>query len=237
MPTMLAVDGAGVGKAFAGRWVLEDVDLAVEAGRCLAVLGRNGSGKTTLLRLLSGALLPDRGQLRIVGRDAATDPDGVRGSVGVHMGEDRAWYWRLTGRRNLEFFAELWPRGRVDRQVIGEVLDLTGLTGDADRPVAEYSTGMRARLGLARALLPRAPVLVLDEPTRSVDAAGSSEFQAVLKAVMAGVGTTVTLATHDLDEAATLADHVVVLDGGRASQRDAGASTADLAVLVDADNA
>jgi ABC-2 type transport system ATP-binding protein len=231
---MLAVDGAGVGKAFAGRWVLKDVDVSVEPGQCLAVLGRNGSGKSTLLRLVAGALRPDRGTLRVAGHDAGADPDAVRGAVGVHMGEDRAWYWRLSGRRNLEFFASLFPRGAVDRHRVDELLGLVGLAHDADRRVGDYSTGMRARLGLARALLPRAPVLVLDEPTRSVDATGRSEFHAVLTEVMTRLRTTVALATHDLEEAATLADQVVVLDGGRVSSREVGASAAALAVLVGA---
>ncbi len=216
---MLAVEGAGLTKTLKGRRILEGVDLAVEAGTCLAIVGVNGAGKSTLLRLVSGAMPSDSGRLEVGGYDAALDPIGVRSQVGSFMGEDRSWYWRLSGRRNLEFFAALYPRvddakGRVD-----DLLGLVGLARDSERRVGEYSTGMRARLGLARALLPMAPVIVLDEPTRSIDHDAAHRLREVLAHTIAEDGTTVVIATHDQEEADQLAGKVMVLAAGKLAPR------------------
>lgn len=214
---MLAVEGTGLAKALKGRRILDGVDLAVEAGSCLAVVGVNGAGKSTLLRLVSGAMPADSGRLVVGGCDAALDPIGVRSQVGSFMGEDRSWYWRLSGRRNLEFFAALYPGVGDAKARVAELLRVVGLAGDSERRVGEYSTGMRARLGLARALLPQAPVIVLDEPTRSVDHDAANHLREVLLETMAANGTTVVIATHDQEEADQLANQLVVLSDGKLS--------------------
>lgn len=216
---VLAVEADGLGKIFRRRWALEGIDLEVSTGDCLAVLGHNGSGKTTLLRLLAGVLTPDAGRLSVMGYDAVAEPARLRGSVGVHMGEDRSWYWRLSGRENLEFFATVSGVSGMRRHRVDELLRLVGLAEAAERRVGEYSSGMRARLGLARSQLGTSPLLVLDEPTRSLDAQGSAELGEVLRKLKAESATTVVLATHDVDQAAALADQVVILDAGRVAAR------------------
>jgi ABC-type multidrug transport system ATPase subunit len=136
-------------------------------------------------------------------------------------------YWRLTARQNLAFAAALQHRRDAGDRVEA-VLATAGLARDADRPVSGFSQGMLRRLGLARALLHEPPVLLLDEPTRSLDPVARDEFHAVLAAHHERHGTTVVIATHDLIEAAALCSHVSVLRAGTVVERIAATSPGDL---------
>jgi ABC-2 type transport system ATP-binding protein len=206
------VEATGLGKDLGGRRILEGVDLAVCAGQSLAVVGPNGAGKTTLLRMLSAMLVPDRGTASIAGHDLHHDPGGVRMSIGLHLGEDRSWYWRLSGRRNLEFFATVAgvPKRAIPARV-AELLELVGLRADAERAAGKYSTGMRARLGLARALAGAAPVLLLDEPTRSLDVDAAADFRRVVVDLIAGGTMAVVYSTHSPREPEELGSEVLHL--------------------------
>jgi ABC-2 type transport system ATP-binding protein len=124
------------------------------------------------------------------------------------MGEDRSWHLRLSGRRNLEFFAALYPLQGGDER-LDRLLHLVGMDLSADRPVSQYSTGMRARLGLARALLRAAPVLVLDEPSRILDPEGREACHRMLQGLMASQGICVVIASHDAAEVGGLAGQVL----------------------------
>lgn len=210
---MSGVRAQRLGKQFRGRWVLSDLTFAVGRGECLAVVGPNGAGKSTLLRCVAGLMRADRGTLTVAGWDSDRHPGRLRRAVGVALGEERSWYLRLSGRRNLEFFAALYP-GRGSGRRVEHLLELVGLADDADRRVNTYSTGMRARLGLARALLPDPSVLVLDEPTRSLDDEGRSLCHDLLRQRMAEHGTCVVIASHDGAETAGLAGTVLHLGAG-----------------------
>ncbi len=194
---------------------LEDLSLTLPAGGSLAVLGPNGSGKTTLLRLIGGLLYPTRGKISIRGH--LCDPRGARPfCLGIVLNEDRSFYWRLTGRQNLEFFGCLDNLfGQDVRARCDKVLELVGLTRAADMRVSDYSSGMRQRLAIARGLLADPQVLILDEPTKSLDPAGAIEIRRVICEWLADHSATIVLATHNMAEVQELATHVCVLGHGR----------------------
>lgn len=219
-----AVRACGVTKVFAvggllpGRprhrvEALSGVDLEVDRGRIHGLIGENGSGKSTLLRVLATLVLPTAGSASVGGVDVVRDPVGVRRMLGFSTGEERSLYWRLTGRQNLAFYADLHGV-RAPQPRITEVLDRLGLRDSGDRPVSGYSQGMARRLALGRALLHEPPVLILDEPTRSLDPLGRETIHRLLTDLRRQGRTTVLIATHDLEEAADLCDEVSVLHRG-----------------------
>jgi len=225
-----AVAATGVVKRYGETTALHGVDIEVARGEIVCILGPNGAGKSTLLRILATILVPDAGRVLVDGHDAVQEPRLVRRSIGFAMTDERSWYWRLTGRQNLEFFAALYhiPRREAARR-IERLLDEFELGDVADRRFQEYSTGMRARLSLARAFLPDPSVLFLDEPTRSVDPVVASGFRRELRLATTRRQMGVVLATHDLHEAATLASRVVIMHRGRiASSADPGLTAAEL---------
>ena len=205
---------AGLSKRFGPVRALEAVTLEVPMGAVTAVVGRNGAGKSTLIRVLATSVLPDGGTAAVCGHDVVDQPLAVRQSIGLALGEDRSFFWRLSGRQNLEFFARLYGlRGRVAAGRVEEVLGAVGLLDVAGRRVDRYSTGMRSRLGIARALVGSPRVLLLDEPTRSLDPVAAESVRELLEGVVAG-DRCVLLATHDLEEAAAVAAQIVVMRGG-----------------------
>jgi ABC-2 type transport system ATP-binding protein len=205
---------AGLEKRFGGHVALRGIDLEVPWGGIVALLGPNGAGKSTLLRILGTTVLPDRGRAEVAGHDVVSDPGAARRCLGLVLGEERSWYWRLSGRDNLQFFAALqgMPRAAA-RARAAELLDDIDLTDAADRRFDRYSSGMRARLSLARALLCEPPVLLFDEPTRTLDPVAASAFRQEVRR-QAEAGRAVLFATHDLHEAAAVASRVVVMVGG-----------------------
>ena len=206
-----------LGKERTGETIaLRDVSFSVEDRSVLALLGPNGSGKTTTLKLISTMLLPDSGSVRVGTSDTRTDPDRVRRAVGFAVATERSFFPRLSGRENLEFFAALEevPRGERRDRVAG-VLEQVGLSDAADTLAMKYSTGMYQRLGIARALVKRPTILLLDEPTRSLDPAAAAHAWDLVRRI-ADNGATVLLATHSFEEAAAVADGVCVLVNGRA---------------------
>lgn len=202
-------------KRFGDQGALVDVDLDVAAGEIVALLGPNGAGKTTLLRILATTLRPDGGGASVGGHDVVGAPAAVRRVIGLSFGEDRGWYLRISARRNLEFYGALlgWPRARVRRRAV-ELLGEFGLADDADRPIQQYSSGMRSRLGLARALFSEPAVLLLDEATTRLDPLAAADFRVRLQE-LAEQGTAILLTTHDLHEASEVPGRIVGLAQGR----------------------
>ncbi|MFZ0799344.1 MAG: ABC transporter ATP-binding protein [Terriglobales bacterium] len=193
---------------------LKDVSFSAAGAEVLVLLGPNGSGKTTALKLISTMLLPDAGSVSVDGFDARRNAGKVRRQVGIAVATERSFFPRLSARENLEFFAALDEVSRSERaQRIKEVLRATGLEEQADTLVMKFSSGMYQRLGIARALVKRPSVLLLDEPTRSLDAANTAHFWAAIRA-LAGQQTTVLLATHNFAEAAAIADRLLLLHRG-----------------------
>jgi ABC-2 type transport system ATP-binding protein len=194
---------------------LDAINLEIEPGEVFGIAGPNGAGKTTLLKVLSTLIQPSRGAARVNGADLIREAAAVRRSVGLATGEERGFYWRLTGRENLEFFGGL--RGIAPREArhrATQALEIVDLLPMAKEPVRRYSTGMRQRLGLARALLGRPPVLLLDEPTRSLDPTAAHAIRALIRRLATDERVTVMIATHNLDEAEALCSRVAVLADG-----------------------
>jgi ABC-2 type transport system ATP-binding protein len=212
-----AVALAGVRRAFGDVVAVNDLTFDVPRGTVTVLLGPNGAGKTTVVRLVTGALRADSGHVTTLGLEPARDDDGteVRRRCGVVPARP-ALYDRLTGRDNLQYAAALFE---VDRRYVDERIEDAaerfGITHALEQRVGGYSTGMRARLALARAVLHDPDLLLLDEPTAGLD---PESARAVLGLIdeMAEGGKTVLMCTHLLLEAEGLADQVVVMDHGRA---------------------
>jgi ABC-2 type transport system ATP-binding protein len=195
---------------------LRGVDLHVAEGEILSLLGPNGAGKTTLLKILSCLVLPDRGTAMVGGHDT-NDENAVKRLIGYVHSDERSFYWRLSARENLRFFARLYdvPRRRVEAR-IDELLERVDLLEAADRPFSGYSSGMKQRVAIARALLHDPPILMMDEPTRSLDPVTSKNLRNfILERLRDRDGKTILLATHDLREAEVVSDRVAILIRGR----------------------
>jgi ABC-2 type transport system ATP-binding protein len=195
---------------------LDGLTLAVEPGECVALVGPNGAGKSTLLRVVSTVISPTSGTAHVHGIDVAREPAKVRRGVGVMTGDDRSFFWRLTGMENLVFFAELQGMSTRDAHMrASELLEMLGLSGAANRRFSGYSTGMRQRLGIARALLHRPSVLLLDEPTANLDLEHRGQVLDLLRPILSTGDATALIASHDAGLAITLANRVVRLEHGR----------------------
>lgn len=205
-----------MGKERGGETVaLDDISLSVAEGKILVVLGPNGSGKTTTLKLVSTMLLPDAGRVVVQGADTQTMPNDVRRHVGFAVAGERSFFPRLSARENLDFFATLDDVPRQSRpERITAMLDRTGLLDAADTLVVKFSSGMYQRLGIARALIKEPSVILLDEPTRSLDPASAARFWRLVRE-LPSQGATVVLATHSFHEAAAVGDFIAVLHAGR----------------------
>jgi ABC-2 type transport system ATP-binding protein len=193
---------------------LNCLDLTAPAGQVLAVLGPNGAGKTTFVRTVATLVRPDGGHLRVLGRDVASDPAGVRRDIGL-AGQFAAVEPSMTGRDNVELTAGvLGQRGRAARRAAAAVISQLSLDEVADRRCSTYSGGQRRRLDLGASLVGAPRLLLLDEPTTGLDPGSRREVWAAVRA-LAATGTGIVLTTHYLEEADELADHIAVIDHGR----------------------
>jgi len=194
---------------------VDRVCLTIDRGEVFALLGPNGAGKTTLVKILSTLIVPTCGMATVNGYDILTQSSRVRASIGFSPGGERSFYFRLTGRQNLEFFGALQGlRPPLLHRRISEVLDRLGLGEEADKRFMKYSSGMRRKLGIARALLTDPPVLLLDEPTASVDPASARHIREHIRELKAQ-GRTILLTTHNMDEAERISDRIGILNKGR----------------------
>jgi len=195
---------------------LRGVDLDIREGEIFGLLGPNGAGKTTLLKILSCLILPDHGRAAIAGIDVREE-DRVKPRLGLVHSDERSFYWRLSGRENLAFFATLYnvPKARSQGR-IEELLQRVDMLEAADRRFSDYSSGMKQRLAIARALLHDPPILLMDEPTRSLDPASAMSLrQFVIDELKGNDHKTILVATHNLREAEVLCDRVAILVKGR----------------------
>lgn len=196
---------------------LDTISLAIPKGQICGLLGTNGAGKTTLIKILATLLLPDQGSAAIQGVDLLHNPLLVKQLVGLVTTNERSFYWRLSARENLLFFAALHGlRGSRKSQRVEALLELLELQKQRTQSFMTLSTGQRQRLALARALLVEPEVLLLDEPTTGLDPLAAASFKQFVQATLVqSQGKTVLWCTHNLAEAAQLCDRVVLLHQGR----------------------
>lgn len=207
-----AIATVGLTKRFGKRVAVDGLDLEVRPGQIFGFLGPNGAGKSTTIRLLLGLLRPNGGEAYVLGCDVAQARLRFAGRVGALV-EEPAFYDHLTGRKNLELLARL--SGWSDGQRVDEVLELVGLADRQRDRAGAYSHGMRQRLGIAQALLPRPQLVILDEPATGLDPKGLVEVRELMRFLRDEEGMTIFLSSHLLHEVELLCSHVGVVSGGR----------------------
>lgn len=193
---------------------LKGISLEIGRGEIFGLLGPNGAGKTTLIKCLTTLLLPTNGRAWINGFELTKQDDAIRATVGCMLMGERGLYWKLTGRENLVFFGALYhlpPAERIRRATA--VIERLNLGEIADRPVETYSSGQKMKLAFAKALINDAPLLILDEPTNTLDLPSARELRAIVRELNQQ-GKTVIYTTHIMAEAETLCNRVAIIDRG-----------------------
>jgi ABC-2 type transport system ATP-binding protein len=209
---------------------LRDVSFEVETGEIFGLIGRNGAGKTTLTKIVATLVQPTNGSVSVNGHDSVNDDEHVRRQIGLATAEERSFYWRLTSEQNLMFFARLHGLSdRVAKQRIKDVVSKLELDEVARRRFGELSTGNKQRLAVARALLPGPPVLLLDEPTRSLDPLAAARMRELIRSLaQQDPPVTIFLTSHNLDEVETLCARVAIISRGHIRAIDTPRNLRDL---------
>lgn len=196
---------------------VDHVNLTIERGALFGLLGPNGAGKTTLIKMLCTIILPTEGTAQVNGYDILEAPAEVRGSFGWFHGETggRSLYWRLSAEDNLRFYAYLQnvPKATAEKR-IDALLDFFELTEERRKLVKDYSTGMKVRVMLARALLHNPPILFMDEPTIGLDTLSAVETRNLLQALSAELGKTIVFTSHNMHEVERLCKRVAIMRRG-----------------------
>lgn len=210
-----AIEATALAKHFDDIRAVDGIDLSIPRGECFGLLGHNGAGKSTAIRMLTCRTEPTSGSARVLGHDVVADRAAIRPRINVVFDEQNL-HPRFDGRATLRFWGRLHgtPLDRVD-----PLLELVGLDPDRKTPVKDWSTGMRQRLLIARALINEPEVIFLDEPTRGLDPASARALRAIV-ADMVEQGTTVFLTTQDMHEADALCDRVAFITNGRIVAQD-----------------
>lgn len=209
--------GNGVSPPRAKKTIAVDrVSFAVNEGEIFGVLGPNGSGKSTLIRLLSTLLLPDAGSISVFGYDVVREPMKVQRLIN-RVSVEASFFKKLSPMENLLYGARLYGlEGKDTRRRVVEILTRLGLDQRAIfQPMEEMSRGMQQKVAIARALLSKPRLLLLDEPTTGLDPRSKREVQAVVRELRDQHGTTILLTTHDMTEAEELCDRIAIIDGGK----------------------
>jgi len=194
---------------------LDDVNFSVKKGEIFGLLGPNGAGKTTTIKAICTLIHPTSGEVYVNGHNVVKDAQRARQDLGVMLTGDRTLYWKLSGRENLEYFAALYHMGGATaKQRIEQLLKLVGLDERQNTLVENYSTGMRIRLSFAKAILHEAPVILLDEPTMSLDPQSARLVREIIRDLRKE-GCSILLTTHYMEEADQLSDRVAIIDHGK----------------------
>ncbi len=210
-----AIQCIGLKKAFGNKLVLQDIGFSVKEGKILALVGPNGAGKTTLLKTIASLIIPTGGKALVCGHDVITNPGQTKKMIGFVPSEERSFYWRLSARQNLKFFASLHNiHGKERNSKVNAALEAVGLEDKGHIRFREYSTGMKQALGIARGMLHDPPVLLLDEPTRSLSPDVAGKVRKLIHKKAGKEGKTILIASHNLKEVEELADRIAIIHHG-----------------------
>lgn len=194
---------------------VDSLDFKIKRGEIFGLLGPNGAGKTTTVKLLSTLVIPTSGTAVVNGYDIVNDERAVRGSIDISVGNERSFYFRLSGYQNLEFFAAMQGlSGRYLKFRIREIMRRMNLDGSMNMKFMKYSSGMKKKLNIARAILNDSPIYFFDEPTAAIDPQAAVEIRDSIKD-LSRRGKTVLLTTHNMVEAEELCDRIAILNKGR----------------------
>lgn len=196
---------------------VNSVSFEIEEGELFGLLGPNGAGKTTLVRCLASLLIPNEGEIKVFGKSLSKEPLFIRHQIGLTTGGERTLYWKLSGKDNLNFFAALYGLyGKEKEKRIDYLMELLGLKAVENERVERYSSGMRQKLSIARALLHDPKILLLDEPTLGLDPQFSRFIRGFIKEELNGKqGKTILLTTHYMDEADELCSRIAFINKGK----------------------
>ena len=194
---------------------VDGVDLQIQRGEIFGLLGPNGAGKSTTTRMLCTLLEPTSGSAHVNGFDVVKQANDVRRSLGTVLAGERSIYWKLSGRENLEYFAALYHiPSAIAKKRVEELLERMEIKDRANELVEKYSTGMRQRIAIAKALLARPPILLLDEPTLGLDPQAARNLRELISQLKQE-GHTILLTTHYMEEADQLSDRIGIIDTGK----------------------
>jgi ABC-2 type transport system ATP-binding protein len=209
-----AIEVRHLTKKFGNFAAVDDISFNVEEGEIFGFLGPNGAGKSTTIRILCTLSMPTSGSAKIHGYDLVRDPAEVRKHIGL-VAEKMIMYEHLTAAENLRYFGRLYkmPRDRLESR-IDELLELVNMTKWRDTLIKKYSTGMRQRINVIRALLPEPKIVFMDEPTLGLDPQTTLAIRDIIRDIN-NKGTTVILTTHAMIEAEALSDRVAIIDHGK----------------------
>lgn len=211
----LAIECINLEKSFGKKPVLQNINFKIKSGTILAVVGPNGAGKTTLLKILATLITPSAGNALVCGEDVNINPLTVKKMIGFVSSEERSFFWRLSGRQNLNFFAALHKIDKTEsNNKIDALLRAVGLGEKGHVRFREYSTGMKQALGISRGMLHDPLVLLMDEPTRSLSPDVASTIRELINHKVRHEGKTVLISSHNLKEVEDMADRIAIIHQG-----------------------
>jgi ABC-2 type transport system ATP-binding protein len=194
---------------------VDGVSFDIYKGEIFGLLGPNGAGKTTTIKMITGLLRPTSGSVCVMDKDVDKNPMQALKNIGTVLAGDRSIYWKLTARENLEYFAALYGCNKKEAKKRAEhIIKRLDLTEKADELVEKFSTGMKQKVALGKALIPNAPVVLLDEPTLGLDPQSALNLREIIIDIKSE-GRTVLLTTHYMEEADFLCDRIAIIDGGK----------------------
>lgn len=194
---------------------VDGITFDIYKGEIFGLLGPNGAGKTTTIKMITGLLSPTSGSVKVMGKDVDKNPMDALSNIGTVLAGDRSIYWKLTARENLEYFAALYGLNKKEAKTrADEVLKRLNLEEKADELVEKFSTGMKQKVALGKALISNAPVVLLDEPTLGLDPQSALNLREIILDIK-NEGRTVLLTTHYMEEADFLSDRIAIIDGGK----------------------
>ncbi len=194
---------------------VDDVNFDIYKGEIFGLLGPNGAGKTSAIKMITGLLKPTSGEVLVMGIDVEKKPMEALKNIGTVLAGDRSVYWKLTARENLEYFGSLYGLNKKEAaKRTDDILRRLGFNGKEDELVEKFSTGMKQKVALGKALIPNAPVVLLDEPTLGLDPQSALNLREIILDIKKE-GRTVLLTTHYMEEADFLCDRIAIIDGGK----------------------